>query len=157
MDSPYLSKNARFDTKEEIRLVEGWQDDVFERFGEEITVYGAGKININTASDEMLKGLFKAYLEPAVTDSEADRLLQQMRDQTMIVDFTKPKEFTDWIEDQTNYSVREGLDLANEIKTSSETFRVESTGMVGESTATAVCILDFSSSKVGRIKYWRID
>ena len=157
LDSPYLSKNARFDTKEEIRLVEGWQDDVYERFGDEVTVFGAGKININTASDDMLKGLFKAYLQPTVTDSEADRLLQHMRDQTMIVDFTKPKEFTDWITDMTNYEVREGMDLTSEIKTSSETFLIESTGMVGDSSATAVCVLDFSSSKVGRIKYWRID
>lgn len=157
LDSPYLSKNARFDTQAEIMLVEGWQDDVYERFGDEITVYGPGKININTASDDMLKGIFKAYLEPTVTDSEADRLLMQMRDTTMIVDFTKGEEFQEWIEEQTNYTVREGLDLKNEIKTSSETFKVVSTGMVGESSATAVCVLDFSSSKVGRIKYWRVD
>lgn len=155
LDSPYLAKNAPFDTKDEIRLVNGWQDDVYEKFGDEVTIYGPGKINIGTASDEMLKGLFKAYIERQISDDEAELILMDMREQTMIVDFTKPKEFVEWLENRANSTLRDGL--ADAIKTESETFLVSSTGMVGNSTAQITCVLDFSSSKVGRIKYWRVD
>ena len=38
------------DSKEEIRLIEGWQGEVFERYGDKLTLYGEGKININTST-----------------------------------------------------------------------------------------------------------
>ena len=47
--------------------------------------------------------------------------------------------------------------LSDQIKTESETFLVTSTGMVGDTTSTATAVFDFSSSKVGRVKYWRVN
>lgn len=47
---PYQPRNARLDSLEELQLVEGIDDDWMAAFGDELTVYGSCKININFAS-----------------------------------------------------------------------------------------------------------
>ncbi len=56
----YLSKNAPFDSLEEIREVSGWSDEVFDRFKDSLSVWGRGKINVCSISDDMLKGILLA-------------------------------------------------------------------------------------------------
>ena len=154
LESPYLSKNAAFDTKEEIRLVEGWQDAVYERFGDKITIYGTGKINVNSASDEVLKGLFKAYVSPIPTDSTCELLMDQLDEYKLLTDFRSGEEFFNWLESQ-GQSVDEALKSA--VGTSSTVFNVTSTGFVGETSRTITAIFDFSGSGEGDILYWRLE
>ncbi len=47
---PYQPRNARLDSLEELQLVEGIDDDWVAAFGDELTVYGSCKINVNFAS-----------------------------------------------------------------------------------------------------------
>lgn len=47
---PYQPRNARLDSLEELQLVEGVDDDWMAAFGDELTVYGSCKINVNFAS-----------------------------------------------------------------------------------------------------------
>lgn len=61
---PYRAKNAPMDTLDELRLVDGWRDDLHAIFTPYLTVYpfqksgnDKPKININTASREMLSCL----------------------------------------------------------------------------------------------------
>ena len=51
------SERRPFKVKEEILLVEGMDKEKFEQFKDLITVYGDGKVNINTASEGVLKAL----------------------------------------------------------------------------------------------------
>lgn len=51
------SPRRTFKAKEEVSLVEGITKDKFEQFKDLITVYGDGKININSASEEILSVL----------------------------------------------------------------------------------------------------
>jgi general secretion pathway protein K len=51
----FKSKLRPFKSKEEILLVEGITEEIFNQFKDYITVYGEGKVNINTASEEVLK------------------------------------------------------------------------------------------------------
>ena len=46
-----------FKVKEELLLVEGLTKDIFDKFKDYITVYGTGKVNINTAPKEVLLAL----------------------------------------------------------------------------------------------------
>lgn len=154
LESPYLSKNAPFDTKEEIRLVEGWQDAVYERFGDKITIYGSGKINVNSAADEVIKGLFKAYITPIPTDSTCELLMDQLEEYKLLTDFRSGEEFYNWLESQ-GQSVDEALKSA--VGTSSSVFNVTSTGFVGETSRTITAIFDFSGSGEGDILYWRLE
>ncbi len=51
---PYPAKKADFETVEELRLVEGVSDAVYDRIFPFVTVYGSGRVNLNTASAEVL-------------------------------------------------------------------------------------------------------
>jgi type II secretory pathway component PulK len=55
--SPYKCKDSNFETLDEIILVKGVTRDIFEKIKDYLTVYGDGKININTASRAVLLSL----------------------------------------------------------------------------------------------------
>jgi len=54
---PYRCKNALLDTTEELLLVKGITREVFDRICDYVTVYGDGKININSASRQVIECL----------------------------------------------------------------------------------------------------
>ena len=63
-DPPSLPKNARLDTLEEIRLIDGMTDAIYRSVAPYLTIYGdtgadgpTGKININTADPLVLRSL----------------------------------------------------------------------------------------------------
>ena len=154
LDSPYLSKNAPFDTKEEIRLVEGWQDDVYDRFGEMITIHGAGKVNVNTATDEVLTGLMKAYVTPTPSDAQCELILDEMKEYALLTQFQSGSDFVTWLSNQ-GMNVDEAM--ANVVGTNSNVFTVSSMGIVGDATTTITAVMDFTSEAQGRIVYWRVE
>lgn len=54
---PYEAKDAEFQAPEELFLVRGMTGDIFERLKGYITVYGSGRVNVNTASRPVLASL----------------------------------------------------------------------------------------------------
>ena len=52
LDKPYPRKGKPFETLEELLLVNGITPDLFEELKSVFTVYGSGKVNLNTASRE---------------------------------------------------------------------------------------------------------
>lgn len=153
-DSPYLTKNAPFDTFDEVRLVEGWQDDVMDRFSKQITIHGTGKININTAEDEVLAALIKAYVQPTPMDDQCLRMVEQIREYMWFASFKNGKDFAKYLTNQ-GFTVSDGLE--GQIGDSSKTFRVVSTGLVGTTTVTTTAIIDYNKSQSGAVTYWRVD
>jgi len=154
LDSAYLAKNAPFDTFDEIRLVDGWQDDVMERFGQQVTIHGAGKVNINTAADEVIVALIKAYVVPSPIDAECFRLVEQIREYMWFASFQDGKDFARYLTNQ-GYTVSDQLD--DQIGNSSKTFRVVSTGLVGNTSVSTTAIIDYNQSNAGNVTYWRVD
>lgn len=156
-DNPYLSKNAPFDTKEEIRLVDGWDGEVYDRFGETITVWGSGKVNMNTASPDLIAGLIRAYVTPTPSDATVELIQSKLEEQKMLMgDFSKTSEFTSFIEG-LGYTVDAGL--KNSLTKSSQTFMITSTGLVNESAAKVTTVVTYGSKggTEGKVLYWRED
>lgn len=54
---PYQAKDADFETLEELLLLKGMTQGAFDKIKPYLTVYGGGKININTASGVVLLAL----------------------------------------------------------------------------------------------------
>lgn len=154
LDDPYLARNAPFGTKEEIRLVDGWQGEVYDKFSDRITVWGSGKVNINSASREVLFGLLKAWISPQPSDDFVNQLLDLMDDYKAFASFQSEQEFVDYLKNQ-GAEVSDGM--KNVISTSSTVFTVTSTGVVGDTTVTITAVLDYSSSQLGTVRYWRVD
>ncbi len=53
----YRARNAKMDSVEEVRLVEGMTDDLFCRFGRQFTVYPTEKLNVNEAELPLIKAI----------------------------------------------------------------------------------------------------
>lgn len=54
---PYAAKNFAFEVPEELLLVKGFSENVFEKIKDYVTIYGEGRVNVNTASGAVLFAL----------------------------------------------------------------------------------------------------
>ena len=68
----YACKDAKFQILEELLLVKGMTQDIFEKVGAYLTVYGEGKVNLNTAGKDVLEAL-------GMSDTLADKLIRFRR------------------------------------------------------------------------------
>lgn len=160
-DDPYQPKNGPFDSVEEIRLVKGWErDEVWRRYGQHLTIYGQGKVNINTAPQKVVKAVINAHSPRELTDLELGVLLdmiQAYRSTPIAMGgglFRKPQDFVQFVQSWSPLPLDAGM--VNAIKTKSTIFRVRSKGIVGKSTVEIEVIFDFERSRVGKVLYWRI-
>jgi type II secretory pathway component PulK len=165
LKDPYKPKNAPFDTREEIRLVEGWnRDGMWERVGRYLTIYGTGKVNVNTALEPVLTGLLIAYYDGFATqDTVQETVRDLIRTRGAPIEegglfFNSGGHFYNVI---TNgqFDIAP-LPLKQEIKqviTSTSTiFRVNSTGEVGHARTQVHVVFDFTNDPTGRIVFWQI-
>jgi len=165
VEPPYRSKNAPFDTRDEIRLVDGWENDgVWERVGRHLTIYGDGKVNVNTATKPVIKGLLWAFAEnPSETaiDAAADQYIflrgTPMAEGGMYIN--NPQAFIDLMSTMrgngaTGLTLRP--DIAQAIKTSSKIFRVTSSGEVGNARVEIHAVFDFSRDPTGRVLFMKV-
>jgi type II secretory pathway component PulK len=160
LENPYKAKNTAFDTQEEIRLVDGWQfDQVWYRYGQHLTIYGDGQINVNTAEDRVLEGLMMAYITPRPYDVQPlIGVIKTFRNTPPEYGggiFRDPSQFVSLVQ-----SVAPGIvsdQLRSVISTQSNVFRVVSEGLVGDSSVKLEVVLDFRQNPVGEVLYWRVD
>jgi len=54
-EPPYLSKNAKFDTTDEIRLIEGWNGELYDKFRDKLTIWSRGKFNLNSFDEKCIE------------------------------------------------------------------------------------------------------
>jgi general secretion pathway protein K len=81
LEKPYECKNGPFQVLEELLLVKGITPESFAKFKDIVTIYGSGKININTASREVLEVLGRTCIYkglPGVDDSEMEDLVNKI-------------------------------------------------------------------------------
>lgn len=73
LDKPYRRKNAAFDSLEELHLVQGVSDEFYRRFffpdlddekSRVVTIWGAGKVNVNSANARTLLALVCHMAKP---------------------------------------------------------------------------------------------
>jgi general secretion pathway protein K len=159
--NPYRAKNSAFDTLQELRLVDGWQaDSVWHRYGQNLTIYGAGRININTAPRRVMEALLLRYVQPEMTEDSLKFVIDEInrfRNTPPELGggiFQNPQSFVGLLRQFAPGTVDDGL--ANAITTKSSVFRVTSEGDVGKSKVRIDAVMDFSSSAVGKIVYWHI-
>lgn len=164
-ENPYHPKNAPFDTRDELRLVDGWNDDgVWERVGRHLTIYGDGKINVNTALEPVLKGLLMAYFNGVASDVTVQQTVDdivRLRGAPLEeggLYFVSPDHFFNSITNG-DYQIHP-LDLKPEIKNAvtqrSNIFRVTSVGEVGNARVEIHAIFDFSNDPTGKVVFWKI-
>jgi type II secretory pathway component PulK len=157
--SPYRPKNATFDSFEEIRLIDGWHDDdVWERFGKHLTIYGGGRINVNSAQPEVIRGVLTAYCMPNGIPNQGllDQVMAGLEERRLLIGpFRSPADFIS-AADQAgatcsgNTGTQTAGNIRQAIKVKSDKFRVTSTGIVGDAKVTITTIIDTSRRGRGR-------
>ena len=75
-DRPYRVKNSRLDRWQEIKLIDGFDDETMEKLKSAVTVHSVPKtgktvVNINTAEKPVLMALF-----PQMTEADAESLIE---------------------------------------------------------------------------------
>ncbi len=152
---PYDAKDADFEVLDELLLVKGMDEDIFEKLKEYITIYGDGKININTASSVILLSL---GLEPVTVDKiiafryGEDNILGTDDDNV----FMRHSDIVPMLSQFRPLSVSELTQLtgiaSQHLVVKSENFKIRSTAESANRkyTAETVCVAD----RKGQILYW---
>jgi type II secretory pathway component PulK len=158
LDPPYLTKNAPFETVEEIHVVAGCEGEVYDRFGEHLTVFGNkdGKVNILTAPPEVKNSLVRAAANPKPTDDQLGQCEANIEDTYLGFPVSGVEDFISRYQ-QTCGIMLDKQTLNKLVTDSSSTFTVTSTGLVGTSSVTITAVLSFESSSRGKMLYWRVD
>ena len=153
LEDDYMSKNGPFDSLAEIREVAGWSDEVFDRFEDKLTVFGRGKINVCSLSDEMLEAILLAS-DPTMSASTAQGNIETYT--LYISEYGCPDKKSEWVEYwETNFGVTISESIQKQMTTSSKTFTVKSTGLVDQSSVTITAVIDMSENAYGEIVFWK--
>jgi general secretion pathway protein K len=99
-----LPPNRAFRTLDEVRMVAGMSDDIFEFLKPAITVYGARAINVNYAGSEILKSL-----DPSFTDAVVGEIIKRRNDDQLGGQYSSPDDF--W-----NFAQRSGAQITDEMR-----------------------------------------
>jgi type II secretory pathway component PulK len=146
----YFSKNAPFDSLEEIRQVSGWSDEVFDRFEENLTIWGRGKINVCSLSDEMLEAVLLAS-NPAAGDVSG--YIEQYTE--YISESGCPDSKSEWVGLWEGWGLTISETIQKQMTTSSRTFMVKSTGLVDQTSVTITAVIDMSENAYGDVVFWK--
>lgn len=155
---PYTPKKGPFETMDELLLLQYFSEDILERLKPFMTIYGDGKININTASREVLLAV---GLEPLLIDK-----IFLVRRGLDSVDFTvddfifqKPYDIASDIRKFIELESHEAkqidqLNAYGKLKTNSQVFLIQSEGKLTnrEDALTISCVYN-AKDKI--IEYWR--
>jgi len=156
MEYPYDSKDGDFQVLDELLLVNGVSEDIFRSLQGQITIYGEGKININTASEIVLLslGLQGATVEKIISFRYgADNMLGTEDDGLFI-------SLADIVPQLRQFSPLGESEVADLTRVASQHlcvksfhFQVRSTAVLADKndTVEVLCVLD----RYGKVLYWR--
>ncbi len=132
-----IAKNTFLWSVDELKLIEGMDRETFDRISPYITVYGDGKININTADLPVLVSLNKE-----ITETLAKRIIDYRKD--------TPFEDPSYVQRVSGMEAL-GMLLMGKIESKSSYFRIISTARVNEIRRIIESVMDTS----GNIYFWR--
>ena len=159
--SPYPCKNAKMDTLEEFSLIKGVNSTIVNQLKGLVTIYGDGKVNINTASsevlmiigfDELTAEIILRYRlgEDGVTGTEDDGIFESIEN---IIEDLDEFEYLDQIESETIQSIL-SKDL---IDVKSSHFSIRSFVPDIKESKKVIAVVTFDEDNKTKILSWRLD
>jgi type II secretory pathway component PulK len=156
----HKAKNAPLDTLEELKVVDGWTDELHAYFSPYLTVYpfvhaqdqnkASFKLNINSLGQEAIRCLFSRELgQKDARDGFAKKFRDLTKDSSVIAN--NDQELGKIVQDLISYQVdpaekgKEDSDKSTWLTTSSRVYRIRAKGVVGNQTKTVEYILERQS------------
>ena len=144
LENPYSIKDGAIDSIDEIRMIEGMDEDFFNKIRDYVTVYPINKqVNFSTASRPVMIAILKAAqvsaiqgenrsdteLKDDVAEAIVDEIIEKRQDDKLISRI----EVRDIARDiDSNLRISAGLSGLVLNQGTSETFSVKASGVVGE-------------------------
>lgn len=155
---PYEPKNAYFELIDELLLLKGIDESIFEKIRPFLTVYGNGRVNINTASP----AVFLAFgLETVLIDKilqvrrGLDNIENTVDDYIFHKTFDVASEMKGFVKlDLAEIKAIDQLNSAGKIKTNSSFYKIQSFGKLTEKDKPLV-IESIYNAEGNKIEYWR--
>lgn len=162
LDPPYFTKNAPFDSMDEIRLVAGWEGEVCDRYCDKLSIYGnsQGKINMNTMDDTFILAIVNSCIEGG-TQLRPQQIMdgmQRLQDSWLLgrPTYDEPAQLVQDLVNVAGFPVNQQC-ATDKLTTKSQVFTIASTGLVGTSEVTIEAVFDFSgNTREGVLQYWRV-
>ncbi len=142
---PYSPANAAFETLQELHMVEGITDKIYRKISPYLTVYGKGKINVNTADALVIQSF-----DPGL-DETAARIIFDKRPFDDVPEFKKHLQ----TELSDIYQRMLGLGSLNWLATKSNYFLLRAEGRVGRTRKIARAVIKRTGTKTQRL-YFRV-
>lgn len=177
----YKSKDSAYDTTEEVRLVDGVNDQMWCKMRKQLTVYNTSKINVNTAPIQVIKALICKNLADPRTEAvacartfagqvwtpvdAAAQYMQVCRTLKRLIfspPFASPGRFVRFFDKLPSVLPKQYADLVRinrgkmlrDINTKGKIVRITAYGTSGPVTKTIVAALDTNAKQW---VYWRED
>lgn len=171
----YRAKNAKFDSVEELRLVEGMDDEMFCKLRDRVTVYSTEKLNVNTADMGLVNAIIcqslpteqqltmclpNAALGGLTVMDEVGAVVDRCREikkMLMMTPFNNTQKFQQVVNGVSAYlqaPIQVPAQALQHLGTKSRVIRISATGTVGRTNKKLTGVIDTGT---GKYVYWRED
>ncbi len=157
LSKSYECKDGDFEVLEEVLLVKGMTEKIFNRIKDNITIYGSGVININTASENVLAALdldedliskISSFRKGSDSNIGTDDDFVFINPGIIVTELDSFYTLSGAEKDKLNELVSKGL-----VGTKSNCFMIRSTARLKNKNQRAEIITVVN--REGQIKYWR--
>ncbi len=158
--NPYVSKNSDLESLEELYLVKGVTPEIFDIISKNLTVYGDGRININTCTFQTLTalGFDESFVNSLIDLRKGQDNLPGTKDDLIFKDIISIVNIIEnkLVFDDRSKNTLTNLLSSNKMKLKSEYFRIESTGHLekfGKMAKINAVIHKMSDSRIRKV-FW---
>lgn len=120
----YKPRNAPIPTLEELHLIDGMTDEIYDFFSSILSVFSSNSININNIDQVMWK-----IIDPNITDDVIEAINLKFSEEGA---FETTKDLETWIGENTRITSTQFNPLKIPIKTDDLNFKIEATGYSGK-------------------------
>jgi len=144
LNRPYEAKDSKYQVLEELLLVKGMKKEIFEQVKNYLTIYGEGRININTGCREVLLalGLSEELTEKILSFRRGGDLIAGTSDDNI---FSQPSDIAEELKTivyLTPAEVDQLKKLENQLTTTPNNFMIESWSILGKNKYPATAVVD---------------
>jgi general secretion pathway protein K len=141
---PIYPPNRSMKTIDELHMVAGVTDDIYNLLAPRLTVYGLKGINVNYASKDVIRGI-----DPQITDDIANKIVQRRDDPHLGGPYQSEQDFESFVQQQgvrmDNFNKNPPIPLFFDQEYN---FRIRSIGSYGKATREIVAVVyDFGKVK----------
>ncbi|MEI7998135.1 MAG: hypothetical protein WCH62_01335 [Candidatus Omnitrophota bacterium] len=158
LEYPYVKKDANYETLDELLLVKGVTKEMYEKLINYVTIYGEGKVNINTAPMQVLYalGLEESLIEKILEVRQGkDKTEATADDYVFLKTFDVATEITTIVRlESTEVHAIDLLNKQNFLTTTSSYFSIEAQARLAHSLFSKK-IRAVISLRENKIMYWR--